>query len=272
MKKLAVLVLLVSAGCQPFFHRRTEIVRIAGSDTMYILASRWAEEYMRLHPNISIYVEGGGTKKGVEAMIDGRADICTASRPLRASEARLLTEKYRRIGISHLVAKDALSVYVNPENPVQNLSREQLKSIFTGEITRWSEVGGRDELILVIIRSPNSGTFQYFKEHLLEDQAYAATAVSATTTEAVVQAVRQNSNAVGYGGAVYGPQLVHCRIDGIAPTKENVGNDSYPIIRYLYFYTADSPHGAVKTFIDWVLKEGQKTVEEVGYFPLWRVP
>lgn len=262
--------MLLSAACQPILQRRIEIVRITGSDTMYILASRWAEEYMRLHPNVSIYVDGGGTKKGVEAMIDGRADICTASRPLRAPEARLLAERYRHIGVSHLVAKDALSVYVHPDNPVQNMSKEQLKQIFTGEIVRWSDVGGADEPIMVITRSPNSGTFAYFKEHILEDEAYTSAAVIMPTTTAVVKAVTNNRHAIGYGGAVYGPDLVHCKIDGVAPSEENVRNDRYPIIRYLYLYTTDSPRGAVKAFIDWVLKDGQQVVEQVGYFPLWR--
>jgi len=277
MKKYLIKYILINItilsfiNCSPLFNRKTEIVRIKGSDTMLILATRWAEEYMKLNPNVSVYVDGGGTEKGVEALIKGKADICTASRPLRAQEARLLAEKYRNIGISHLVAKDALSVYLNPENPAQNLSMNQLKQIFAGEITNWSQVGGNSDPILVLIRSPNSGTYLYFKEHILEGGAYSPFAQVMPTTAAIVNAVSENREAIGYGGTAYGTNLIHCQINGIAPTEENVSNDSYPIIRYLYLYTTNTPRGEVKSFIDWVLKEGQKIVKEVGYIPLWEV-
>ena len=272
MRYILINVIILSiVNCNPFYHRKAEIVRIKGSDTMLILATRWAEEYMKLNPNISVYVEGGGTEKGVEALIKGKADICAASRPLRAQEARLLAEKHRYIGISHLVAKDALSVYLNPENPVQNLNLKQLKQIFKGEITNWNQVSGNNDPILVLIRSPNSGTHPYFKEHVLEGEPYSQFAQVMPTTSAVVKAVAENKEAIGYGGTVYGTNLIHCQINGIAPTEENVRNDSYPIIRYLYLYTTNTPRGEVKSFIDWVLKDGQKIVKEVGYIPLWEV-
>jgi phosphate transport system substrate-binding protein len=268
---LLSIIILSLINCSPLYHRKTEIVRIKGSDTMLILATRWAEEYMKLHPNISVYVDGGGTEKGVEALIKGKADICTASRPLRAQEARLLAEKYRYIGIGHLVAKDALSVYLNPENPVQNLSLKQLQQIFQAEITNWSQVDGNNDPILVLIRSPNSGTYLYFKEHVLEGESYSQFAQIMPTTTAVVKAVTENREAIGYGGIAYGQNVFHCKINGVAPTKENVRNDTYPIIRYLYLYTTNTPRGEVKSFIDWVLKDGQRIVKEVGYIPLWEV-
>jgi len=269
MRYILINVIILSiVNCNPFYHRKAEIVRIKGSDTMLILATRWAEEYMKLNPNISVYVEGGGTEKGVEALIKGKADICAASRPLRAQEARLLAEKHRYIGISHLVAKDALSVYLNPENPVQNLNLKQLKQIFKGEITNWNQVSGNNDPILVLIRSPNSGTHPYFKEHVLEGEPYSQFAQVMPTTSAVVKAVAENKEAIGYGGTAYGTNLIHCQINGIAPNEKNVRNDSYPIIRYLYLYTANTPRGEVKSFIDWMLKDGQKIVKEVGYIPL----
>lgn len=264
------LIILSFINCSPFSHRKAEIVRIKGSDTMLILATRWAEEYMKLNPDVSVYVEGGGTEKGVAALIKGKADICAASRPLRAQEARLLAEKYRYIGISHLVAKDALSIYLHPENPVQNLSLTQLKQIFRGAITNWNQVGGNNDPILVLIRSPNSGTYLYFNEHVLEGEPYSQFAQVMPTTSAVVKTVAENKEAIGYGGIAYGITLKHCQIDEIAPTEENVRNDTYPIIRYLYLYTTNTPRGAVKSFIDWVLKDGQKTVTEVGYISLWK--
>ena len=277
MKKYLVKYILINiiilqiTNCSPLYHHKAEIVRIKGSDTMLILATRWAEEYMKLNPNVSVYVDGGGTEKGVEALIKGKADICAASRPLRAQEARLLAEKYRNIGISHLVAKDALSVYINPENSVQNLKLTQLKQIFQGEITNWSQIGGSNDPILVLIRSPNSGTHLYFKKHVLDGESYSQFAQIMPTTSAVVKAVFENKKTIGYGGTAYGTDLIHCQINGIAPTEENVRNDSYPIIRYLYLYTTNTPRGDIKLFIDWVLKDGQKIVKEVGYIPLWEV-
>jgi len=251
--------------------QKAQIVRIKGSDTMLILVTRWAEEYMKYKPNVSVYAEGGGTEKGVKALQKGKADICTASRPLQAQEARLLAEKYKYLGMSFLVAKDALSIYLNKNNPVKNLSPDNLKEIFKGEITNWNQVGGNNDPILVLIRSPNSGTHLYFKNHILDGEAYSEFAQIMPTTDDIVTAVSKNREAIGYGGIAYGPNVVHCKIDGVAPTEENVRNDSYPIIRYLYLYTTNTPRGEVKSFIDWVLKDGQKIVKEVGYIPLWEM-
>ncbi|MDZ7315177.1 MAG: phosphate ABC transporter substrate-binding protein [candidate division KSB1 bacterium] len=273
MKKWWTCFLLLTAClCAPPVRKKPTIIRIVGSDTLLLLTGRWAEEYMKQHPEVSIHFEGGGTKKGVEALIDGRADICTASRPLNPSEVRLLAERYKVIGMSHLVAKDALSIYLHPDNPVQNLTRAQLKDIFTGVISNWRQIGGLDEPILVIVRSPNSGTYQYFKEHVLNGENYVSTAVVMPTTPAVAKAVAEHRAAIGYGGAGFGSNVRHCSVDGVEPTAENVRNDSYPLVRYLYFVTANTPRGAVKAFIDWVLRDGQKIVGELGYFPLWGEP
>lgn len=269
---LALQIFLFLSGCSHWLRSPHSTIQIKGSDTMLILASRWAEEYMKIHPNTSIYVEGGGSQKGFEALIQGKADICTASRPVRSDEARLLAERYNKIGMNFLVAKDALSIYLNPENPVQNLTMTQLAQIYKGEITNWSQVGGTNSPILVLTRSPNSGTYIYFKEHILEDEPYSQFAQGITSTSAMVKAVRENTEAIGYGGLAYGQDVIHCKINNVEPTEKNVRNDSYPIIRYLYLYTIDSPRGRIKLFIDYILKDGQKVVRDVGYIPLWQLP
>ncbi|MDW7682075.1 MAG: substrate-binding domain-containing protein, partial [bacterium] len=133
----------------------------------------------------------------------------------------------------------------------------------------WAEVGGRIEPILVMIRPPNSGTHLYFKEHVLNGKNYGHFTQIAATTPKVVKAVAKNREAIGYGGSAYGDEVIHVRINGIEPTPENVRNDSYPIIRYLYLVTTDTPRGELKSFIDWTLKDGQRIVREVGYIPLW---
>ncbi len=248
-------------------------IRLKGSDTMITLVQRWAEEFMQRHPGVAVYVEGGGTATGIAAMIKGEVDISAASRPLRSVEARHLAARHHSIGVASLVAKDGLSIYLHPRNPVRNLSLAQVRDIYLGRITSWQEVGGRDEAIVALGRSPNSGTYLYFQEHVLEGQAYGNHVISLPTTAAIVAAVQKDSTAIGYGGIAYGRQLVHCSIDGVSPTEAAVRRDHYPITRYLYLYTARKPAGATKLFIDWVLsKEGQRIVKEVNYVPLFEVP
>ncbi|MDZ7276454.1 MAG: phosphate ABC transporter substrate-binding protein [candidate division KSB1 bacterium] len=251
----------------------TTSLRIKGSDTMIMLVQRWAEEFMLRHPGLAIYVEGGGSAAGIAALIKGEADISAASRPLRAIEARQLAARQHTIGVASLVAKDGLSIYLNPANPVRNLSLAQVRDIYLGRIKSWREVGGRDVPITALSRSPNSGTYLYFQEHVLEGQAYGHHVISLPTTAAIVAAVAEDSTAIGYGGIAHGRQLVHCSINGITPTIEAVRRDLYPITRYLYLYTVQKPQGTAKLFIDWVLsKEGQRLVQEMDYVPLFEVP
>lgn len=237
---------------------------------MLILNRRWAESYMTTHPGVSVYAEGGGTATGIQALIQGETDICAASRPLTSEEVKPLAEKYRNVGVSFLVAKDALSVYVNPNNPVKDLTLKQLKEIFSGTIENWQNVGGKDEHIKVFIRPPNSGTHLYFREHILDGEPYSESAVSVSTTTAIVDSVMNNPNAIGYGGIAYGPNVTHIQINGINPSDANVRYDLYPLSRYLYLDTIKKPRGEVRKFIDWVISpEGQKIVMDVGYIPLW---
>jgi len=237
---------------------------------MLILMQRWAEEYMIKHSDISIYAEGGGSAQGIKALINGEIDICASSRTLLPAEVRQLAERHNRLGIAYLVAKDALSIYINKNNSVYTLSLNDLKDIFTGRIQNWRELHGPDLPIRVISRSPNSGTFLYFKEHVLEDLPYTDRAIIKNTTNEVVAAVSNDPGAIGYGGTAYGDNVRHCRVNNVQPTIENVHNDSYPIIRYLYLYTVDIPEGVIKEFIDWTLgTEGQAIVASVGFIPLW---
>lgn len=238
---------------------------------MYILALNWAEEYMKKNPHISVYVEGGGSASGIQALIDTEIDICSSSRPMLPYEVRQLAEKHQRLGIVHLVAKDALSIYINPLNPIRNLNREQLKDIFTGNIKNWDQIGGKDQSIIVLTRSPNSGTYFYFKEHVLLNEEYADNSKIFNSTQAVVDQVSENENAIGYGGTAFGDKVVHSKIDGVEPNINNVIDDKYPIARYLYLYTLDTPKGHIKDFIDWILDmPGQVIVAKVGYIPLFQ--
>jgi phosphate transport system substrate-binding protein len=276
--KLRLLVLLIllsslhglgqsDAGAPDWMKER--MVRIAGSDTMLVLTRLWAEEFMKTHSGISVYAQGGGTASGVKELIHSRIDLCAASRPLQADEVQELVDWQNSIGISIAVAKEALSVYVHSDNRVRDFSAETLREIFTGRITNWQELGGEDAQIITVIRSPNSGTHLYFKEHVLNEEPYSSAARVMSNTKAIVDAVSSHPYAIGYGGVAYGTGL-HARVNGTAPTVANIRNNTYPITRYLYLITASTPRGPVKTFVDWTLSsEGQKAVNRAGYVSLW---
>lgn len=251
---------------------KIEIIRIKGSDTMRSLSELLAQEYMKKRESVSIYVEGGGTAKGAEAISRGWADICTASRTLDAAESKLIAENFGAVGMSYLVAKDALSIYVHPKNIVDVISMQQLKEIYQCKKSNWIDFGGKNSKIVVVNRSPNSGTQSYFKQHVLEGEGFCSTTIIKHSYESIEKTVLENEDAICYGGFGTGNQLKTIRVDGIAPTSENIRNDRYPIIRYLYFYTVNTPRGELKRFIDWTLSsDGQRIVRQAGFIPIWEI-
>lgn len=271
MKSMRAIItlLLFWSGCS-FHPPENKVLRIKGSDTMFMLTEQLANEFMNDNPGFLVHNEGGGSQLGIRALIKGEVDLCATSRTLKSDEIKKLAENYNLVGISHLIAKDALSIYVNEGNTIRNLELHQIKKIFSGRVTYWSEVGGNNEKIDVIIRSPNSGTHYYFYEHILEEENYATSATVKNLTEEIIEEVRKNKNAIGYGGIGFSKEVPHILINGIEPNIENVKNDSYPIIRYLYFYTQNNPDGLTKKFLDWVnSREGQKIIRNSGYIPLW---
>lgn len=266
---LFVLIIITLSGCSSDISNKN-IVTISGSDTMFELASLLAEEYMKEYPGISVKVDGGGTAAGIRQLINGEIDICTASRNLKPDEAKALADYYSSLGLVFLIAKDALSIYLHPDNPVQNLTFNQLKNIYIGNIENWKSVGGIDTLIQPVTRNPNSGTYLYFKDHILDAEEYGDNSLIISTTREIVKYVEQNLNAIGYSGMGYKGKVKHIKIDGVEPIEINVRNDTYPIIRYLHFFTSKTPGGEVKRFIDWVLSpSGQSVVRKAGFIPLW---
>lgn len=270
LKIITLLVcILIIVGCSTTIKEPTRIV-IKGSDTMYMLSIRLAAEYMKNNRHVSIYIYGGGTASGFQAIQDKSADICMASRNVEPEEVKLLADEFRSIGVSHLIAKDALSIYVNNRNPVQSLTMQQLRSIFKCEITNWSSFGWTDLKISPINRQEKSGTREYFLTHVLDGQDYCKSIPSAQSLSNMIQIIGNDSSAIGYGGITYVEGVKHLNINDIEPTTENVLNDLYPIIRYLQFYTINSPSGAVKDFLDWCLsKHAQDLIKEMGFIPIW---
>ncbi len=268
---IAIVAIIFSFG----FREQNETITVKGSDTMVILAQRWAEMYMAKHPEVSIQVTGGGSGTGISALINGTTDICNASRPMKKSEKDKLKQRYNTLGVEIKSAKDGLAVYVNDANPVQELTLEQIKDIYTGKVTNWKAVGGPDAKIILYSRENNSGTYVYFKDNVLEGQDFSAAAQNMPGTAAVVNAVAKDKSGIGYGGAAYGKGIKFLKVKqdasspGFEPTAENVKSGDYPISRYLYMYVRSKPSGAMKEYIDWILSaEGQDVVTKVGYFPV----
>ena len=250
-------------------------VTIKGSDTMVILSQRWAEAYMKIHPDQVLQVTGGGSGTGFAALLNGTTEICNASRPIKQKEIDKVKEKFGTNPVEINAAVDGIALYVHELNPVSEITFAQIKGIYTGSITSWKEIGGKDEKIIPYGRENSSGTYEFFREHVLENADYSAMIQSLPGTAAVVNAVAKDKIGIGYGGMAYGKgiKLLKVKKDSasvaVAPEVESIKNHTYPISRYLYMYTAKKPEGSVKAFIDWVLTaEGQKVVTDVGYFPL----
>jgi len=252
----------------------SQTITVKGSDTMVIMAQRWAEAYMAKHPGAVIQVTGGGSGTGISALLNGTTDICDASRPMKGSERAKLQERYATLGVEIKSAKDGLSVYLNDANGLQELTLAQIKDIYTGKITNWKQLGGDDAKIIVYGRENNSGTYVFFKDNVLGGADYMPGMQSMPGTAAVVNAVAKDKNGIGYGGAAYAKGIREVKVKkdagspAYAPTAENVKSGVYPLSRYLYMYTAQRPAGAVKEYIDWILSaEGQAIAVQVGYFP-----
>jgi phosphate transport system substrate-binding protein len=251
-------------------------ITVKGSDTMVILGQKWAEVYMSQNPSVKIQVTGGGTGTGFAALQNQTTDLCNASRKIKKTEELNCIKAFNKRPNEYVVAVDGLSVYVHESNPVQELTVAQVEAIFTGKIRNWKEVGGTDAPIVLYSRENNSGTYEFFKEHVLQGKDFAAQAQTMPGTAAVLQAVAKDKNGIGYGGAAYGVGAKHLRIKkddsspAYEPTEENVVGQKYPIWRHLYIYVNPAlDKGEVRAYLDWIRSpEGQKVVKSVGYFPL----
>lgn len=273
MKKFAVVALLL--GLIGFaFTPAPERITVKGSDTMVILAQKWAEVYMKSNPNTAIQVTGGGSGVGISALINGATDIANASRKMKTTEKEKLKARYNTLGVEVACAKDGITVYLHPSNKVKELTVEQLGKIFRGEIKNWKEVGGADADIKLYGRENSSGTYVFFQENVVMGD-YAANCQTLPGTAAVVNAVKKDVNGIGYGGAAYAEGIEICKVKkdagspAYAATTETIAKNQYPITRYLFMYLRNKPTGEMKKYIDWILSpEGQKLVVEMGYFPV----
>ncbi len=275
---------LCQTGCAAEKKKRVEI-HVKGSDTMIQLASAWAEAYRKVKPHVSVDPQGGGTGTGFAALQNNTCDICDASREIKKEEADKTKSVTGKDVKEFVVAYDALAVYSHPSNPVKEISVEELREIWAegGTITTWEQINpAMHGKITLFGRQNNSGTYDYFREHICgktadNKQREFRSGISEMNGSAeVVENVTRTSTGLGYSGMGYKtPGVNWLKVSskkggpGIEPGIDVARNGKYPIARKLYLYTAGEPTGELKDYIDWILSPaGQKIVEKEGFVPL----
>ena len=287
---LCLMVLALLVGCQ----RREggaagdadssgqRAIQNKGSDTLVNIALAWAETYREVEPAVSIAVTGGGSGTGIAALINGTVDIANASRPMKEKEI----EEAQANGIEpveHVVAIDALAVIVHPDNPVSELTLAQLADIYTGRITNWKDVGGRDAIIVLLSRETNSGTHVYFLDEVVRlgekenEDIFAPQTLLMPSSVGITSELRRNPNAIGYDGLGYvdphHEKILAIAVDDgspfVPPTPETASAGEYPLARNLFMYTVGEPSGVLAEYLDWIFSaDGQQIVADLGFVSL----
>ena len=259
------------------------VIQNKGSDTMVNVAQVWAEEYRKVAPDVEVEVSGGGSGVGLAALVKGAVDVANASRDIKPSEVEQATKNTGKPPAEFTVGFDALAVYVHKDNPLSEVTLEQLYEIYAegGKATRWSELGVKipgvtDDTIVRVSRQSSSGTYEFFREHALKNKDFRNGSRDLSGSKEVVELVGSTPTAIGYSGMGYATPAVKmlkvAKQNGapfVAPTVAAVHDKSYPLARSLHVYTLGEPQGAVKSYIDWILSDaGQKVVEDAGYVPV----
>lgn len=260
---------------------QTDMIENKGSDTIVNLALAWAEAYQNVQPDVRISVTGGGSGTGIASLINGTVDIANASRSIKQEE--IANAESNGINpVEFVIARDAIAIIVNLENPIDQLSIDQLSDIYSGKIDNWSEVGGEDRPIVRLSRETNSGTHVYFLEQVLrkgdknDKTLFSTNTLLMPSSEGISAEIRQNPNAIGYDGLGYVTEdmkviAVSLDADGpfIFPSADSVNNQEYPIARDLYMYTGEEPSGEILEYLNWIrATEAQAIVKELGFVPI----
>ena len=248
---------------------------------MVNLALAWAEQYQSIHPEVSISVTGGGSGTGITALANNTVDIANASRAIKPEEIELIKQNGPE-PVEFVVARDAIAVIVNPENPIDRLTLPQISDIYSGKINNWAELGGEDRPIVRLSRETNSGTHVYFLEEVLRlgdpdsEVLFSPTTLLLPSSEGITSEVRDNPNAIGYDGLGYVVPEVKVLDIAVAagesyyePSVQTVNDLTYPIARDLYMYTAGPPNEVEQAYLDWIKSsEGQSIVDDLGFVPI----
>jgi phosphate transport system substrate-binding protein len=261
-----IMAALIIAMPVPTIHAAGSEITIKGSTTILPVAQVASEVFMEKNPGIKISVQGGGSGVGIASLLDKTTDIATSSRKIKTEEI----EKGKASGIipnEIAIALDGIAVIVHPTNSVKALTKAQIKDIYTGKLSNWSEVGGKDAKIVIVNRDTSSGTYEAFEILALNKEKVRPDALTTASNQAVAQTVAQTPGAIGYVGHGYlTPKVKAVTVDKIECTKQTIQSEKYPLSRYLYVYTNGKPTGNVQKFINFILsKEGQKLVEDEGF-------
>lgn len=250
-------------------------IKVTGSTTVGPLATTAAEEFEKMDSTIKISISEGGSGVGIANLLDGTTDIAMASRDIKESEKLKLDADQQLEEV--ILALDALSIVVYPGNPIEKLTKEQIRDIFTGRITNWKELEGEDQEIVPILRETSSGTYEYFKGEVLDNENPTEKALSQGSNGGVVQTISQTPGAIGFIGFAFEDpdkaKALSISWDGgesyVEPVLERAMRKEYPLARPLYFYHMKKDAAKVAPFIDFILSErGQEIVREVGYIPV----
>ena len=264
------------------------VITVKGSDTMVNLSQKWAEEYMKLHPEVSIQVTGGGSGTGVASLLNKTTEIANSSRELKPAE--LETAKTKGVTpFTYQVALDGIAVIVHPKSKIDSLTVKQVSDIFAGKIKNWKQLGGADMPITLYGRENSSGTYEFFKDHVLgkvdgKQVDYSPSTQVLQGTAALGEAVARDVKGIGYGGVGYFAErndvkILHIKKDenspAISPSENNkvnydaIWSGDYSISRYLYCFTNGEATGKLKEFMDFIVsQEGQNVVRTMEYIPL----
>ncbi len=271
MKKMLFTLLIFVFSLSAF--ASTKIV-IVGSTTVLPIAQQWAQSYMQMNPDVSISVVGNGSGNGIKAILDGIADIADSSRWMSDSEINSAISK-GFFPFPIVVSYDAIAPVVNSSNPVKNLSLDQLRDIYAGKITNWSQVGGPDMSIVVVSRDNSSGTFEVWNEKVMRGALVKSGALTVASNAEVVNAVANNKKAIGYVGLGYlesSPSISEVAISGMKASIDAARSGTYPLARPLFMITRGIPSGEISKFINFGLSPlGQMIVQKVGFVPIYEV-
>ncbi|MFK4784423.1 phosphate ABC transporter substrate-binding protein [Fusobacterium sp. MFO224] len=255
--------------------KKSTIIELKGSDTILNVSQGIAEKYMAKNPDTKIAVTGGGSGVGISSLLNKTTDIAMASRSMKEKEYEKAEEA--KVKVQEIVlGYDGITIIVNNDNQVKDISSKKLGEIFRGEITNWKDIGGTDSPIVVLSRDSSSGTHEFFKEHIIREgkknqKEYGSQTLYAPSNQAIKQEVKNNINAIGYIGMGYMDDTVHSlAVDGITPSVENVADKSYPIAREVYWYVPENSDKseAIDNLVDFAIsKDGQEIVKNEGFIP-----
>jgi phosphate transport system substrate-binding protein len=258
-------------------------IQVKGSDTMVNVAQAWAEEYKKVAPNVDVEVSGGGSGVGIAALEKGTIDIANSSRNMKPAEIEQVKLATGQEPKEFIVGYDALAIYVHKDTPIAEISIDQLAGIFAegGTITKWSQLGVTipgvtDDEIVRVSRQSSSGTYEFFREHVLAKKDFKLGSRDMNGSKEVVELVGSTKTAIGYSGMGYATDAVRMlRLapragePAVEPTVANTLNRTYPLARSLLIYTLGTPPAQVQSYIEWILSPaGQHLVEENGYVPV----